>query len=186
MIADVLNATVTVTVLGTESNASTYAEADSKLATISGLSIGKRVLYNISVTVGGQEVTLNGNADIELTPISGYTATRCSVVRMADSTVLETSVAGSALAFATNTLGNFAVVEAKEGDAVAGNQGATNTVSGTSGNTTGGSTASGSTTSGSANAGKTGDTANVAIPVMILLVAGAVVVLAARKRRVSE
>lgn len=186
VIADVLNATVTVTVLGTESNASTYAEADSKLATISGLSIGKRVLYNISVTVGGQEVTLNGNADIELTPISGYTATRCSVVRMADSTVLETSVAGSALAFATNTLGNFAVVEAKEGDAVAGNQGATNTVSGTSGNTTGGSTASGSTTSGSANAGKTGDTANVAIPVMILLVAGAVVVLAARKRRVSE
>ncbi len=165
-----------VTVMGTQASAATYAEADSVLNTISGLSIGKRVLYDIHFEdAGGNTLTPSAPIAVSLTPISGYTASNCSIVSISEKKLLQATVSGGSLNFSSQAMGLFAVVEAKAGEKPAG--------------TTGGATVTNapkSSDSGSSKAGQTGDAADVVLPILLLGAAVAAVVYIRRKQLINQ
>lgn len=172
------DAQLVVKVLGEADAKDQYTAADSVLKGIENLSIGKRVLYDIHFEVDGKVVQPSAAVEVSVTPPTGYTATRVSVIYIDGKAVVTTAVVDGKIGFSTDKLGQFAFVEAKEGEEAVGNIGVQNSISGTTNKKN-------SSTSGSTNASKTGDATNVVVPMLLLAVAF-VAMFAARKRRVAE
>lgn len=163
------DAEMVVSILGTSADADRYANADAVLKGISGLSVGSRILYDIHFEKDGQTIQPTAAVTVELTPYTGYTASKCKVVYIDGKAVVSTTTSGNKLVFTTQNLGEFALVQAASANNVSGN--ANNT--------------SKSSKTGTANAGKTGDVANVMLPLLLLAAAAAAIVIA-RKKKVTE
>lgn len=157
------NAKLVVNKLGETSSKANYEAAEKALK---GASIAidsyNRVLYDIHIEVDGKTVAPTGKLTVTLTPPTGYQAAKVSIVRMSDVKSMTTSVSGSSVKYETESLGEFAVIQKK------------------------GVTGENPSTSGSSTAGKTGDTASVVVPVMLLAVAFVVVAALRRKEELME
>ncbi len=155
---------LSVTILGAKDSAAQYTAANAALKG-AGIDVDKQVvtLYDMKVLkADGTEITPTGEASITLTPPSGYTASKTSIVRMADVKSMATSVSGSSLAYKSDKLGQFAVMQQK-------------------------SSASGDTSkTGQSKAGQTGDAASVAIPFVLLAAAFCTIVVIRRKEEALE
>lgn len=170
------DAKLVVSVLSESDAKDKYASADEVLKGIQGLSIGKRVLYDIHFELDGKVVQPTAEVTVSVKAPTGYTAARTSVIYVDGKQPMTVAVVDGNLAYKTSALGQFAFVQAKDGEAVIGNVGPQTSVNGT---------ANKSNTSGTAKASKTGDAANVVIPMLLLAVAFAAMFLA-RKKRVTE
>ena len=158
-----------VTTLGTADMASAYANADAVLAGIANLQVAQRLLYDIHIEKDGETIQPTADVTVTITPPSGYTASRCTVVSINGKTVM------GGLTFQTRELGVFALVEVKEGTSLppAGS---------ISGNANNSNNSKSGSNSGSSNAGKTGDMMNVVLPILLLAAAFAAVVVTRRRR----
>ncbi len=154
-----------VTILGAKDSAAQYTAANAALKG-AGIDVDKQVitLYDMKVLkADGAEITPTAEASITLTPPAGYTASKTSIVRMADVKSMATSVSGSSLAYQSDKLGQFAVMQQKT------------------------SSASGDTSkTGTSKAGQTGDAASVAIPFVLLAAAFCTIVVIRRKEEALE
>ena len=174
------DAQLVVAILGETEDADIYKNADSVLAGINGLQVKNRVLYNIYFTSGGQVVQPTAEVEVSITPPSGYSPDKVSVVSVDGKSLLNTSVSGGAVVFKTQQLGVFALVQVPDGVTPPGNQGG----SPINGTTTGGNNSNTKTpsASGNVNASKTGDVTDILLPVMLLAAAAGAMILVRRKR----
>lgn len=158
-------AELVVTVLGTTDSKDKYTAANKSLKG-AGIDVDTMIntLYDIHLEVNGKVVAPTGKLTVSLTPPSGYQAAKTSVIRMSDLKSMSTSVSGSSLVYDTDSLGDFAVMQKKGANASGTNP----------------------STSGSSTAGKTGDTASVVVPVILLAVAFVVIAALRKKEELME
>ena len=159
-------AVLLVSILGTQDAAASYTAANAALKG-AGIDVDSQVitLYDIHIEVDGKTITPTAEFTITLTPPSGYTASKASIVRMSDVKSMSTSVSGSSLVYKTDSLGQFAIMQKKNASV----SGSTNP-----------------SKSGSSAAGKTGDAASVAVPFALLTAAFCAIVILRRKEETLE
>ena len=157
------NAKLVVNKLGETASKERY-EAAEKALNGAGITVSSynRVLYDIHLEVDGKTVAPTGTLTITIAPPTGYQAAKTTIVRMSDVKSMTTSVSGSSLKYETETLGEFALLQKKS------------------------TTGTNPSTEGSSTAGKTGDTASVVVPVMLLVVAFVVVAALRKKEELME
>lgn len=155
------DAKMTLGRLGTEDSADIYNSFRTKLAEIKEFAVKDFVVYTATAKdVNGAAISANGEFQLTFDIPSGYDA-KSVVVVGEDGKIYEGTISedGTKITITTNKFGNYAVVQKDM------------------------STDDGSTVaSASSAAGKTGDTANVVIPFVILALAGATLVVTYKKR----
>lgn len=149
------DAVITLGRLGTDTSADLYSKFETLFAGISDFKVARFVLYTISAkTAEGVEITPNGEFELTFDIPSGYNKDAIVVVgedgKIYDGVI---SADGTKVTIKTSKMGTYAVAEKElskeDGSKIA---------------------------SGSSSAGKTGDTANIVIPFVMIALAGATLV----------
>ncbi len=110
------NAQLVVSILGEADAKDQYTAADAVLKGINGLSIGKRILYDIHFEADGKVVEPTAPVVVSVKAPNGYKADRTSVVYIDGKKLMTVAVVNGEIAYEAEKLGQFAFVEAKAGE----------------------------------------------------------------------
>ena len=158
------NAKLIVNILGATSSKADY-DAAAEALKAKGIDTNSYAvkLYDIYLEVDGKKVAPTGTVTVSLVPTQGYDASKASIFRLSDVTVMKTTASGTAMVFTTDSLGQFALTQKQS------------TISG-----------SNPSASGSSQAGKTGDGFSIVVPAVLLAAAFVVIVILRRKEELME